>query len=30
MTHAREGDSTIVRFGAEERYLIPDALIRGG
>ena len=30
MTHSREGDSTIVRFGAEERYLIPDALIRGG
>ena len=30
MTFAREGDSTVVKFGADERYSIPDALVRGG
>jgi hypothetical protein len=30
MTSAREGDSTIVKFGADERYAMPDALVRGG
>jgi hypothetical protein len=30
MAHGREGAITIVRFGAGERYSIPDALIRGG
>ena len=30
MTHARDGDSTIVRFGANERYRIPDVFLRGG
>jgi hypothetical protein len=30
MTFAREGDSTTVKFGADERYALPDALVRGG
>ena len=30
MTFARDGDSTVVKFGADERYTIPDALVRGG
>jgi len=30
MTHARDGDRTIVKFGADERYDLPDALIKGG
>jgi len=30
MTFAREGDSTVVKFGADERYALPDALVRGG
>jgi len=30
MTHAREGDRTVVKFGADERYDLPDALIKGG
>jgi len=30
MTHARDGDTTVVKFGADERYDLPDALIRGG
>jgi hypothetical protein len=27
---ARTGDDTIVTFGSDERYVIPDALVRGG
>jgi len=30
MAHSREGDRTVVKFGADERYDLPDALIRGG
>ena len=30
MTHSRDGDRTVVKFGADERYEIPDALVRGG
>jgi hypothetical protein len=30
MTFAREGDSTMVKIGADERYTVPDALVRGG
>lgn len=30
MTFSRGGDSTVVKFGADERYAIPDALVRGG
>jgi hypothetical protein len=29
MAHSRDGDATVVRFGADERYAIPDALVRG-
>ncbi len=29
-THAREGDRTVVKFGTDERYEIPDPLVRGG
>ena len=27
---ARTGDDTTVTFGSGERYVIPDALVRGG
>jgi hypothetical protein len=30
MTFAREGDTTVVKIGADERYSLPDALVRGG
>lgn len=30
MTFTRKGDATTVRFGADERYEIPDALLTGG
>ena len=30
MTSEREGDTTIVKFGSQERYEIPDALVTGG
>jgi hypothetical protein len=30
MTHSRDGDRTVVKFGADERYDLPDALIKGG
>ena len=30
MAHSREGDRTVVKFGADERYDLPDALIQGG
>ena len=30
MAHSRDGDRTTVKFGADERYDLPDALIRGG
>jgi hypothetical protein len=30
MAHSRDGDRTVVKFGADERYDVPDALIRGG
>jgi len=30
MTFAREGDNSVVKFGADERYTVPDALVRGG
>jgi hypothetical protein len=30
MTQSRDGDSTVVKFGADERYNLPDPLIRGG
>jgi len=30
MTHSRDGDTTVVKFGADERYAIRDALVRGG
>jgi len=30
MTFARQGDDTVVKFGTDERYAIPDALVRGG
>ncbi len=30
MAHSREGDRTVVRFGADERYDLPDALLTGG
>jgi hypothetical protein len=30
MAHSHDGDRTIVKFGADERYELPDALVRGG
>ena len=30
MAHSHDGDTTAVKFGADERYAIPDALVRGG
>jgi hypothetical protein len=30
LTHSRDGDRTVVKIGADERYELPDALIRGG
>ena len=30
LAYSRAGDLTIVKFGADERYEIPDALVRGG
>jgi len=30
LAHSRDGDLTVVKFGAAERYEIPDALVRGG
>ena len=30
IAHSREGDDTVVKFGADERYRIPDAFVRGG
>jgi hypothetical protein len=30
MAHSRDGDLTVVKFGEDERYEIPDALVRGG
>jgi hypothetical protein len=30
MAHSRDGDRTVVKFGTDERYDLPDALIRGG
>jgi hypothetical protein len=30
ITFARDGDSTMVKLGADERYTIPDAFVRGG
>jgi hypothetical protein len=30
LTHSHEGDLSVVKFGADERYEIPDALILGG
>jgi hypothetical protein len=30
MTSSRQGDLTTVRFGADERYDVPDALLTGG
>jgi hypothetical protein len=30
MTSVREGDGTVVRFGRDERYVVPDAFLRGG
>ena len=30
MAHSRDGDRTVVKFGADERYDLHDALIRGG
>ena len=30
MTSSRDDDSSAVRFGADERYAIPDALAQGG
>jgi hypothetical protein len=30
MAHSRDDDRTVVKFGADERYDLPDALIRGG
>jgi hypothetical protein len=30
MTQSRDGDRTVVKFGADERYDLPDPLIRGG
>jgi hypothetical protein len=30
MAHSRDGDRTVVKFGADERYDLPDALIQGG
>ena len=30
MAHSRDGDRTVVKFGADERYDLPDPLIRGG
>jgi hypothetical protein len=30
VAHSRDGDRTLVKFGADERYDLPDALIRGG
>jgi hypothetical protein len=30
LTHSRDGDRSVVNFGTDERYEIPDALVRGG
>ena len=30
LTHAREGDRTVVKLGTDERYEIPDPLVQGG
>lgn len=30
LTHAREGDRTVVNLGTDERYEIPDPLVQGG
>jgi hypothetical protein len=30
MTSSRQGDLTTVRFGSDERYDVPDALLTGG
>lgn len=30
MTSSRQGDTVAVRFGSDERYDLPDALITGG
>jgi hypothetical protein len=30
MTFTHKGDLTIINFGKEERYEIPDALVFGG
>jgi hypothetical protein len=30
MTSVREGDGTVVRFGQDERYVVPDPFLRGG
>lgn len=30
MTSAREGDGTVVRFGQDERYVVPDPFLKGG
>jgi hypothetical protein len=30
LTHSHEGDLSVVKFGADERYEIPDALLLGG
>jgi hypothetical protein len=30
VTFVRQGDDTIVKIGADERYALPDALVRGG
>jgi hypothetical protein len=30
MAHSRDGDRTVVKFGADERYDLPDPLVRGG
>jgi hypothetical protein len=30
LNFAREGDATVVKIGADERYTVPDAFVRGG
>ena len=30
LPHSRDGDTTGVKFGADERYAIQDTLVRGG
>ena len=30
VTFARDGDTTVVKIGADERYTVPDAFVRGG